>query len=76
MEVVAVGANLDDVSALLTTAERGGNGLFAVAETEVGVCAELGEDRGEVLRAADGEVGGATAGVALQGRNSGEYTHK
>ena len=67
VEVVAVRANLDDVSALLTTAERGGNCLFTVAETIRGICAELGEDRGKVLRAADGEVGGAAAGVALQG---------
>ena len=67
MEVVAVRANLDDVSPLLTTAERGGNGLFAVAETIRGVCAEFGEDAREVLRAADGEVGGTAAGVALQG---------
>ena len=64
VEVVAVGANLDDVRSPFL----GGDGLLAVAKTVVGICAELGEDRGEVLRAADGEAGGAAAGVALQGR--------
>jgi len=63
VEVVVVGANLDDVG----SAFRRGNGLLAVAETVGGICAEFGEERGEVLRAADREVGGAAAGVALQG---------
>ena len=61
MEVVVGGADFDDVGSTF----RGGDGLLAVAETVGGICTEFGEERGEVLRAADVEVGGAATGVAL-----------
>lgn len=63
MEVVVGGADFDDVGSTF----RGGDGLLAVAETVGGICTEFGEERGEVLRAADVEVGGAATGVALKG---------
>ncbi len=58
VEVVVVRTHLDDV---------GIYALFAVAETIRGICPEFGEDRRKILRAVDGEIGGAAAGVALQG---------
>ncbi len=65
VEVVVVRAHLDDV---------GIYGLLAVAETIRRICAEFGEDVRDVLRAADGEIGGAAAGVALQGTTADVYT--
>ena len=61
VEVVVVRANLDDVSAPF----RRGNSLLTVAKTTRGIGTKFGEDAREILRAADGEVGGATTGVAL-----------
>ena len=48
VEVVVFGAHLDDVSPLLTSPRRGGNCLFAVAETIRGIRPEFGEDAREV----------------------------
>ena len=50
MQVVVIRPNLDDVRV---------DGLFTIAETIVGLCTEFGEKRREVLRAGNGEVGGA-----------------
>ena len=63
MEIVVVRANLDDVGCPF----RRGNGLLTVAKTVGGIRTEFGEERGEVFRAADREIGGAAAGDALQG---------
>lgn len=70
VEVVVVRTYLDDVGSPF----QGSNGLLTVAETIRGICTKFGKDRREVLRAADGEVGGAAAGVALQGTTADVYT--
>ena len=64
VEVVVVRADLDDVRSPF----RGGDGLLTVAKAIRGICPEFGENARKVFRAADGEVGGAAAGVALQSR--------
>ena len=56
---VAVRAGVDDGGPLLTSPHRGGNCLFAAAETVATVGPEFGEERGDVLRGGYGETGGA-----------------
>lgn len=65
VEVVVVGANLDDVRI---------HRLLTVAEAIRGIRTEFGEERRDVFRGADGEIGGAAAGVALQGTTADVYT--